>query len=182
MLLMMLLACGDPCEPQGGIDYIEDTACLAPSNSHDSPPPTNQPDPCDGLGFDRQGVLEQLCISCGSVLCSYSVRSSEVLGGVEMEIKAPIADDPEWIEYHDAFLDIEGPDTQPRKELVLELTDNADLWLSNENTLFNLDDESIAANVTLELSVMLPDGTYPECIIFGNDPSRFIDDCILIGF
>ena len=170
-MLLLLLACApkDPCDadPMG-------YGCVSKDASHS---PADTPDSCAGFGFLHSGVLHQFCVECGSIVCVYKTRSVDTLGGVEMEIRAPVPTDDQWVEYHDAFVKADSNDQQFRMELPLTITDDPETWVSNSNTLFNLRDATTMAEVDIELSIMLPDGTYPECVIWGNHPEKFTDSC-----
>lgn len=176
MLLLLLLACKNPCESSGGFDY-PDPSCYE-EGSTGKPLPQATQDACAGPGYSRGGPIRQFCVECGSILCLYKVRSDDLIGGVEMEIRAPLPEDPEWIEYHDAFVEGEGKvDGTERMELALTVAEDADAYVPNETTLFNLSDSAIFDELTVQLSLMLPDGTYPECVVTGAHPELFEDGC-----
>lgn len=185
-MLLLLSACTDPCDDRASIGY-PDPDCPAQVghiDEDDSGTGGFNADECVGIGFERAGgVLDQFCLECGAVVCQYRTVSRAALGGVEVEIVGAIAVDPDWTEYHDAFsvadsgAEGDAGDGRHRRELVLTVTDDADVWASNTNTLFNFSLPEVQQRVSMEISVMLPDGTYPECIIFGNQPERFQDTC-----
>lgn len=176
-MLLLFLACAkqESCQTdlKSGVSY-SNYGCY---DDGGKPAPPDTPDECAGFGFVRSGPLYQFCVECGSIVCVYKVRGSETLGGIEMEIRAPIPTDEGWVEYHDAFSVSESVDGKFRMDLPLTITDDPTIWESNTNTLFNLRDEATMAEVDMELSVMLPDGTYPECVIWGNHPDKFADSC-----
>jgi hypothetical protein len=184
-MLLLLSACIDPCDDRASIGY-PDPDCPAQVghlDGDDSGTGSLDADECLGIGFERtDGVLNQFCMECGAVICQYRTVSRTALGGVEVEIVGAIAVDPDWAEYHDDFNavatdDLSVDDGRHRRELVLMVTDDADIWASNTNTLFNFSLPEVQQSVSMEISVMLPDGTYPECILFGNQPERFQDTC-----
>ncbi len=175
MLLLLLVACKDPCETEG-IAY-PDPSCYEQS-SDGKPLPRATEDECTGVGYTHGGPIRQFCVECGSILCLYKVRSDDAIGGAEVEIKAPLPEDPEWVEYHDAFVEVEGKvDGTSRAELALTVTDDADAYASNQTTLFNLSDAALLAELTVQVSLMATDGTYPECLVSGAHPELFDDGC-----
>lgn len=183
MLAVLTTAgCADPCADRAAAGY-PDADCPSGGGGDGGDGPGDSggggftPDACLGIGFVREGVLTQFCLECGAVLCQYRAVSRTPLGGLEVEIVGEIPVDPDWVEYHNGFSDAEGGTGIHRKELVLPVTDDADAWASNVNTLFNFSLPEVQAAVSMEISVMLPDGTYPECIIYGNRPDRFTDAC-----
>ncbi|HNH49672.1 MAG TPA: hypothetical protein PKY30_21690 [Myxococcota bacterium] len=175
MLLLLLVACNDPCATDG-IDYA-DPSCYE-EGSTGKPLPQATEDACTGVGYTHGGPLRQFCVECGSILCVYRVRSDDAIGGAEVEIKAPLPEDPDWVEYHDAFVEVEGKvDGTSRTELALTVTDDADAYVSNETTLFNFSDAALFAELTVQVSLMAADGTYPECLVSGAHPELFEDGC-----
>ena len=181
LLAVLAAGCADPCADRAAVGY-PDADCPSGGGGGgdgggDSGGGGFTPDECLGIGFVREGVLTQLCLECGAVLCQYRAVSRTPLGGLEVEIVGELPVDPDWVEYHDGFTDAEGGSGIHRKEMVLPVTDDADAWSPNVNTMFNFSLPEVQAEVSMEISVMLPDGTYPECIIYGNRPDRFTDAC-----
>ena len=181
MLLWLWMACKEELDCTNTAVIYDHPECYTSKDDTgetEDDPSDLEPDACLGTGFYREeGVLRQLCIECGSIICQYHVRTSVPIGGVEYEVAAPIESDPDWVEYHDNFeLDDDQFGTHERRTLTLTLTDDPFAYVSNETTLFNVGVTEIRDAATLELSIMDTEGVYPECFILGNDPD-FTDDC-----
>lgn len=137
-------------------------------------------------GVDDEGrTFDGVGGDCSAGVCIYRVTTTQAAGTIGLSI-AETADewsDP-WSEWHDGFtLETVNDDGSETYFLDLDWVTNYVDQVNGYNTLLNEEvlGSGWATRLTWLFFAVSVDGREADCLVIGEDPSYYADDCTQVG-